>query len=199
MCIRDRIKVISLDEKTTRAACVVTQGQAKREKTQNPVFYRNCTFISNINILRLGDDYGTGSHHHFIGCKFIREGDDPRFHTISAMGGYWSRYHWLIDCTFSGGAAPDDVDWGKTKAGTRNYTVEYTLTVRTKPGTEINITDAKGDETVVKADDWGFAEVPLVQYRMSHAGKEMLTPHTVKAAGKTVQVEMDAPKEIELR
>ena len=200
LTLRDSlIKVSSLDEKTTKAACVVTQGQAKREKTQNPVFYRNCTFISNINILRLGDDYGTGSHHHFIGCKFIREGEDPRFDTITAMGGYWSRYHRLVDCTFSDGAAADDVDWGKTKPGTRDYTLEYTLTVRTKPGVEIKIADVKGAEIVVKTDNWGFAEVPLVQYRMSHAGKEMLTPHTVKAAGKTATVTMDAPKEIELR
>ena len=200
LTLRDStIKILSLDEKTTKAACVATHGNPRREKTQNPVFYRNCTFISNINILRLGDDYGTGSHHHFIGCRFIREGKAPRFHTIVAMGGYWSRDHRLIDCVFAGGAEADDVDWGKTKPGTRNYTVEYTLTVKTRPGAEVVITDAKVAETVIKADDKGIAGVPLAQYRMNHAGKEMLTPHTVKAAGKTATVTMDAPKQTDLR
>jgi len=201
LTLRDStIKVVSQDAKTTKAACVATHGNAKREKTQNPVYYRNCTFVSNINHIRLGDDYGTGSHHHFIGCRFVREGDDPRFRTLTAMGSYWSRHHKLIDCIFGEGTAPDDVDFMKTKPGTRDYTVEWSLTVKTEPGAEVVITDAKGAEVCRgKAGPDGRLVAPLAQYKMSGHGKEVLTPHTVKAAGKSAQVTMDRQKELAVR
>ena len=202
LTLRDStIKVISLDAKTTKAACVVTHGLHQREKTQNPVFYRNCTFISNINILRLGDDYGVGSHHHFYRCRFVREGHDERFSTITAMGAYWSRHHRLIDCTFGEGTSSEDVDWGRTRGDNRNYTVEWTLTVKTRPAAEVVVTDAKGAEVFRgKADDKGVAEAPIAQFRMSNGpGKVVFTPHTVRAAGNSAKVTMDSKKEITLR
>jgi len=192
LTLRDSIvKVESQDEATTKAACVATQGLADRKDAQNPVFYRDCTFISNINILRLGDDYGVGCNHQFLRCRFVKTGNDPRVRTVAAMGAFWSTGHRLIDCVFEGGASAEDVDWGKTKPGTRDYTVEWTLTVKTSPGTEVAIADAKGAEVFKgKAGEDGSVLVPLAEYRMGHAGKEALTPHTVSAGGKTVKVTM---------
>jgi hypothetical protein len=198
LTLRDSIvKVISQDEATAKAACVATHGNPKREETQNPVFYRNCTFVSNVNLVRFGDDYGQGSHHQFAGCRLVRAGEDARFHTFAAMGAYWSRYHRFIDCVFEKGASPEDVDWGKTAPGTRDYTVEWTLAVTAAPDAEVSITDAKGAKVFSgKTGADGKVEVPLAQYRMSHSGKEALTPHAVTVGGKAEKVTMDSRKEI---
>ncbi len=202
LTVRDTtFKVIALDKKTDRLTCVSTHGSSRLEKTQNPITYEDCTFISNISLIRFADYYGQGSHHHFYRSTFRRVGDDSRFNTFEAKGGYWSRYHRFIDTVFEKGTGPEDVDWGPTKGDSRNYTVEWTLTVNTKPKAEVVITDATGKEAFRgKADARGLARAVLVQFRNSNIpAKTVFTPHTVKAAGSTRTVTMDSTKSMTIK
>ncbi len=191
------IKVISQDAETSKVSCVATHGLPAREAEQLPVTYQDCTFISNANLIRLGDDYGKGSHHHFSRCRFVRVGEDPRFHTFVAMGTHVSRFHRFIDSVFAPGTAADDVDWTGTKPGSRDYAIEWTLTVHGKPGEVVVVRDAAGVEAfrgAIAAE--GSIAMPLRQFRMSHAGKEVSTPHTVEIGDRSQQVVMDGSKEV---
>ena len=69
-----------------------------------------------------------------------------------------------------------------------------------EPDMEVSVTDAKGAKVFPgKTGKDGKLEVALAQYRISHAGKEALTPHTVTAGGKTEKVTLDSRKEIVLK
>lgn len=191
------IKVIAQDEQTNKATCVATHGNPRREDTQNPVYYKNNTFISNINIIRIGDDYGKGSHHHFFDNTFKRLGDHPDFSTFTAMGTYVSRFHRFVDTRFGPGTAADDVDWTKTKAGSRNYDIEWTLTIKAAAGDAVTITDATGDHVYRgTVDDAGQLQVPLKQMRMSRDQRTLYTPHIVTCNGQDKTVTMDQARSV---
>ena len=190
------IKVIAEDEKTTQVACVVTHGQAAKADTCLPVWYRDCTLMSNYCIIRFSDYYGKGSNHHFINCRLERIGDDQRFRTFIFDGGYWSKRHVLLDCTFGEGTAPDDVFW-KITSGKSFYDVQWTLTLTTLPGAKVTVKDAAGEVAFEGAAATGKLEIPLTQYRVQMPEKtktpsekhvkHVKTPHavTVELAGRT--------------
>jgi hypothetical protein len=117
------VKVEVEDDKTSRAACIDTHGLPDKADTVLPVYYRNCTLVSNICHVRFGDSYGQGSNHQFINCRFIRTGRDPRYHTFIFDGSFWSRRNVVLDCEFGEGTRYDDVVWQKT-ANTSSYSVK---------------------------------------------------------------------------
>jgi hypothetical protein len=196
------VKVMADDAETTNAACVVTQGNANRTPEMLPVYYRDCTFISNICNVKFGDGYGTGSNHHFERCRFVKVGDREDYRTLRFGTGYPSKNHVLLDCTFEGGASPESIAWFSDRSDD-SFSVAWTLTMHAKPGVKVVITDATGAEVFTgTADDTGVLKAPLVEYLRTHAGKQMRTPHHItmtagNARGEKV-VTMDAAKEVKL-
>jgi hypothetical protein len=189
------IKVEARDEKTKRAACLVAQGHHDMADAL-PIVYRENTLISNICHIRFGDAYGKGNNHHFIGCKFVKIGDNPNYHTFAFGGSYWNFGHIVRDCEFGPGTAYNDVLWGPT-GGQSNYSVEWTLSVKTAPKASVRIADKTGKEVFAgEADDKGALAVPLRQCTIhppkarkhwpcvegegeTGGEEETFTPHTV--------------------
>jgi hypothetical protein len=198
------IKVLATDDKTDQVACVVTHGHPAKADTCLPVTYRDCTLISNLCNVRMGDYYGKGSNHHFERCKFVRAGSDPRYHTFIVDGQYWSRRHVMRDCEFGPGTAYNDVLW-KLTSNKSFYSIAWTLTVKAEPGAKVTIKDKTGAvefEGAVGAD--GSVSAPLTQCVIRPPDKlkcpsterveDVKTPHTVavekdgKAATKSVEM-----------
>ena len=194
------VKVIADDEKTTNAACVVTQGNANRTPEMLPVYYRDCTFISNVCNVKFGDDYGTGSNHHFERCRFVKVGDREDYRTLWFGSGYPSKDHVLLDCTYESGASPEKIQW-LAATGDHSFHVAWTLTVHAKPGVKVVIEDASGAEVFSGvADEQGVLKAPLVEYVRKFDGKTLKTPHRVTATADNARAEktvtMDGAKEI---
>ena len=184
-------------------ACVVTQGQQARTDAQLPIVYRDNTFISNICNVRFGDYYGMGSNHHFYNCRFVRVGKDPRYKTFWWRPAGVSKNHVFRDCTFEDGASLDSMSPFGRPDGEQDFTVGWTLAVRTEPLAKVTITDSAGKEVFsAAADAKGVVSAPLAQYLVNTHGKTFFTPHTVNVqkAGKTVEktVTLDGPKQLNL-
>jgi len=161
------------------------------------------TIISNRTNVRFGDPYSVGGTYRFVANKLVRIGRDPRYRTIriGERRGPTSG-HVFLDTVFEGGAGIDRVSF--EGRGERDFTLEWTLTVRTAPGARVTVTDANGKEVFSgNADAGGLVATPLVQYRVTPDGKTAFTPHRVKvekdgrAAEKTVTV--DRKQEIEVK
>ncbi|MGI6081931.1 MAG: hypothetical protein ACOYEP_03555 [Limnochordia bacterium] len=158
----NRVRVETLDEQTTLAACVDVQGHYKKADSQ-PVYYVDNVFESNNAVIRFGDDYGRGNNHIFIRNRLVRLGDNPNFHTFVFDGGYHNYGHVLLDTEFTPGTAYNDVYWKKTSSKSY-YSVAWTLELITTPGAEVTICDSKNREAFRGiADDTGRLEVPLTQ------------------------------------
>ena len=212
LCRDAVIKVEAQDDDTSQVACVVTHGHPAKAETALPVTYQDATLISNLCHVRMGDYYGKGSNHHFVGCKFVRTGNDSRYHTFIVDGAYWSKRHVLLDCDFGEGTSYDDVFWKRTSPRSF-YSVKWTLTVKTAPGAQVTIKDKDGaTEFEGLADEAGFAMAPVTQciVRMPPKAKspcrehikELKTPHTVtvehQGKTKTLTVEMTKRQEVEV-
>ncbi len=157
------VKAEMLDEKTTKGAAIVVQGHHQKLESK-PVVYRDNRLISNFNIVAFGDSYGKGNNHHFEGCTFERSGDDPRFHTFTFGGAYFNLGHEILDGRFVGGAAADDVFWTRTGSQSQ-YSIGWTLDLKTRPDSAVRITDAAGTEVFNgKTGDDGTLAVPLIQH-----------------------------------
>lgn len=163
VCKDNTIKIIAEDSIGKIAACVDTQGAFNDRSKHLPLYYKNCTLISNICNVRFGDEYGRGSNHQFINCKIIKEGEHPDYHTFEFDGHSSVFNHVLLDCDFIDGASYNDVYWTNTQS-LSNYRLKWTLKVKSSPGATIRITDNKGLEIfsgVVKED--GEISLPLTQ------------------------------------
>jgi len=185
-------------------ACVVTQGLQDRTDEHLPIVYKDNTFISNICNVRFGDYYGMGSNHHFYNCKFVRIGDDPRYKTFWWRRVGKSRNHVFRDCTFEGGASFDSMSPFGRPPGEQDFTVQWTLAVRTEPGANVTITDKTGRQVFSQqADAKGLVSAPLSQYLVNAHGKTAFTPHKVKVEkrGKTAErmVTADRKQQIEIK
>ena len=199
--LRDSIvKVTGDDAKTYNGSCIVTQGIHTRTAEMLPVYYRNCTFISNTCNVKFGDGYGVGSNHRFENCRFVKVGKHAKYTTFRFGRGYPCKNHVLLDCTFEGGASPDKVEWVDAKAD-HSFSVAWTVTIQTAPGSRITITDKTGKEVFTgQADAKGVLHAPLTQYLRKQSGRTPMTPHkitTVKGNARAEKtVTMDAAKEI---
>jgi hypothetical protein len=85
----------------------------------------------------------------------------------------------------------------------RDFSVGWTLGVKTAPRGKIGIVDAQGSEAFHgRADEEGACRAVLLQYRRTPEGKNLLTPHRVVARpdGKTVEISvtMDRAREVEI-
>lgn len=208
LVFRDNVvKVLAEDPRTTLAACVVTQGNGGSKVSADamlPIHYENNVLLSNTCNVRFGDGYGVGSNHQFVGCRFVRLGDDPGYKTF-AFGYRYSpcKRHILLDCVFENGASPDSVEWGG-KAADEDFTVQWTVEIKTAPGATVTVKDKNSGKVFEgTADGSGLARAPLSQYIQRPTGKTMLTPHTITAArsGRTASTTatVDRPQTVLLR
>lgn len=157
------IQIIAEDTLTRKAACVDTQGAFNDRTKHLPLYYKNCTLISNLCNVRFGDEYGQGSNHQFSDCKIIKRGDHPHYHTFEFDGHSSVFDHSLIDCEFLGGAKYNDVFWTYTRS-LSNYSIKWTLTLETNPGANISIKDKSGREIYSEiTNNTGKIFIPLLQ------------------------------------
>jgi hypothetical protein len=163
ICKGATIKIMEEDTLVRKAACVDTQGAFNDRSKHLPLYYKNCTLISNRCNIRFGDEYGRGSNHRFISCKIIKEGNQPDYHTFEFDGHSSVFNHVLLDCDFTGGASYDDVYWTDTQS-LSNYSISWTLNLKSSPGAIIRITDNNGRETFSgKVKEDGEISLPLTQ------------------------------------
>lgn len=193
LVFRDNVvKAIAEDDKTTQVACLSAQGVQERTES-NPVVYRNNTLISNVCNIRLGDSYGKGYNHHFIGNTLVREGGRPDYHTVAVGGAYSTWGHRMLDTVLGKGTSLTDVFWQQTSSKS-GYAVQWTLTLQGKAGTKLRILDAAGkpafDGVVPESGTLG---VPLTQFNVhpptwpeggeakgiTGCKEEVMTPHQV--------------------
>jgi hypothetical protein len=200
--IRDNEIAAMLDDADgvyTRAITVC----GSHEVSAHGLAFRGNRVTTNAHCVVLSESYGCGSSDvQFIGNTFVKAGKGDTFRFLTC--GYWDKPTTgssFVDSRFEGGASIDNVTF--EGSGERNFSVGWTLTVKTAPGAEVVITDAQGKESFWgKADVKGVASAPLMQYRLTPDGKTSLTPHKVKAEldGKTAQKTLmaDRSQEIEL-
>ncbi|NOY96417.1 MAG: hypothetical protein GXO81_08570 [Chlorobi bacterium] len=218
---RNGIIKIEVDDTITRkAACVDTQGAFNDRSKHLPLYYENCSLISNICNVRFGDDYGQGSNHQFINCKIIKTGNNPNYHTFVFDGHSSVFNHVFLDCKFIDGASYNDVYWNDTQS-LSNYRIVWTLDVATNHGAKITIKDKNGKVTqTAVADADGKYSTPLVQSIIrpvewavggdeveitdkNNHQEELLSPYTItieaKGGKKSTTIEMNERKMLTLK
>jgi len=157
------VKIEAADTSGCKAACVDTQGAFNDRSAHLPVYYQNNNLISNIAIIRFGDEYGQGSNHRFINCKLIRTGAYPDFHAFVFDGKNAVFNHALLDCEFGKGVSYNDVYWSNTESFS-NYSVQWTLTLKTDPEARVTIRNRNGELFFSgNAGAKGLLDIPLVQ------------------------------------
>jgi hypothetical protein len=163
VCENNIIKIIAEDTLVRKAACVDTQGAFNDRSTHLPLYYKNCSLISNRCNIRFGDEYGQGSNHRFINCKIVKTGNHPHYQTFEFDGHSSVFNHVLLDCEFTGGAKYNDVRWTDTQS-LSNYRVEWTLTLETASDAIVSISDKNGNEAFTgNTGKDGEISIPLVQ------------------------------------
>ena len=173
------VKALAEDDKTQQVSCVTTQGNASCADQMLPIRYEYNTFISNRLHVRFGDNYGVGSNHQFIRCKFVRVGDNPKYLTFCFGTGLPCKNHILRDCVFEGGASLDLVGWADAKADAA-FTVQWTLMLKSASDAEVVIDDMSGQDTIsAKLSSEGMASIPLTEYVQKPSGRIYQTPHVI--------------------
>jgi len=178
------IKVISEDSKTTVGGCVVVHGLAERSPQHLPIFYNNNTFISNTCNVMFGDDYGIGSNHQFRNCRFVRVGNDSRYHTIQAGYWHWPTYnHLFIDSQVEGGASLENYYFKGT--GRREYSIGHSLYVeaqssygRKLSNKTLTVTDDRGVSGIIQTDAQGRARLDLLERTISSGENQTQVQNT---------------------
>lgn len=157
------VKITTMDSITKNVADIDTQGSFNDRSTHLPIYYINNVLMSNICNIRFGDDYGQGSNHHFIDCKLSKIGDNSDYHTFIFSGKNSVFNHVLLDCDFEMGAKYDDVYWENTSS-LSNYSIQWSLTLKTIPDAKVTIVDKHGNQSYIGyVDNTGIVTVPLTQ------------------------------------
>ncbi|KPK48854.1 MAG: hypothetical protein AMK72_05905 [Planctomycetes bacterium SM23_25] len=201
LVIRDNVfKGIAQNEKSDTWGTIVVCGCDGDPKDYPVTLFRDNRIISNFCHVRLSEPYGMGINALFVNNTFERVGGRANYRLVHA--GYWkfqttgTRF---IDSVFKGDTGYDKVVFEGT--GEREFSVGFTLTVKTAPGASVTITGKDGREAhkgVAAAD--GSVRVQLLAYTHTPDGKRMLTPHTVTVEldgrKSTQAVTMDVQKEL---
>lgn len=156
------IKIIAEDTLVRKAACVDTQGAFNDRSTHLPIFYKNCSLVSNRCNIRFGDEYGQGSNHQFINCKIIKTGNHPHYKSFEFDGRNSVFKHVLQDCEFIGGAKYDDVYWVNTQS-LSNYSIKWTLNLEASQGAAVQISNKSGAQVFSGTVKDGNLSIPLTQ------------------------------------
>ncbi len=197
-----------------------------------PVIFRDNTIISDhINIAQgkwksggkklLRPPLAIGNAAVFYNNKIVRVGDRPDYKTIhfGQRSNLVASYK-FYNSVFEGGAGygkaaflprkeMKNPTWPNKGEVKREFSVGWTLTVKTAPGAKVTIKDKAGAEVFSGVSDAdGKAEVQLLQYTLKSVGNEsetkkiFHTPHKVQTEkdGKTTEKEVitDKRQEIEV-
>ena len=191
----------SKDVTSRGAICVCGDGK----EDDAPILYEGNTVISNLCNVVLGDSYGLGSNSRFVRNTFVREGRREDYRTIQC--GYWTPPtlgHQFIDSTFEAGAAFDKPVFAGE--GKRDFSVGWTVTIKTSPLAKVSVTDAAGKEAFSgPAGKTGLVDIQLLQYTQTPDKKIDLTPHKIaveldgKTATKSVTADKKQQVEIDLK
>ena len=175
--IHNTVKAVAQNVASNQSGAIVINGWSPTNAAAG--IFRENRVISNFCNVCIGDSYGGGTNAVFIGNTFVRIGDRANYRTIE-IGDDWQvcSGHRFIDSLFEGGAGYDHVLF--ESGNTRNFTVEWTLTVNTSPHSNVTIRD-RDDATVFSGSSGvtGSVSVVLVQYRQEPTGRIVATPHTV--------------------
>jgi hypothetical protein len=190
------VKVIVTPDSTDKAYCVVAGDGTGSSPTIPPVVYRDNTFISNICNVALGDDYCPHSYNkQFVGNRFVRVGNDPRYCTVRCgETGYPVTGSVFVGSLLEGGAGLDEVKYHG--GGPRDFSVGWLFSLEAAPGAAVTVKDLTGNDAfsgTVPPD--GKLVVPIAEYLQKPDGRTTLTPHTVTVTGggvtATMSVTMD--------
>jgi hypothetical protein len=178
------IKQIAQNEFAVGRAVAALGGDPDDSTTV--ITYRDNTISANTCNIRFGDNYGHGGKHHFVSATLVKIGNDPRYKTIKLGWNGWnydSYGHTFLDSEFEDGASYDEVSFEGAGSAYYDFTVNWSLLLRTHPGAGIVIQDVNSDtvfEGTMGGD--GEEEIPLSQYLRTNSGDVSYTPHTVRVA-----------------
>ena len=196
-------EIVALTEAAGKVYARAITVCGHHEASSRGLRFRRNRVTTNADCVVLSESYGCGSSDvMFIGNTFVKADAPGPFQWLRC--GYWNKSTTgsaFIDSRFAGGGSPDDVVFGGT--GTRNFYVGWTLTVKTRAGAAVAITDGAGREVFRgKADAAGLCLARLTQYRQTPEGKTPLTPHLVKVTwgskSATRTVAMHQARQIEI-
>jgi hypothetical protein len=176
------IKVVMNDEVTV-AAALVTQGIIDRCDTSAPVLYEGNRLISNITTLRLGDSYGAGCNHVFIGNTLVREGKREDFRTFRYAYPAPVKDQFMYDTRLEGGAEMNSVSFSNPE---QELTVGWSLKVVVRDdggaaaGADVVFRAVDGTPLAVRStDSLGVATVRVPAYVQNRRGRTLRTPTQV--------------------
>ncbi|MFC2131688.1 T9SS type A sorting domain-containing protein [Bacteroidota bacterium] len=175
------LKQVSQNEYATGYA-VAALG-VERDNPNQIITYLDNTIIANTCNIRFGDNYAHGGRHNFKNTKLVKTGNDERYKTIKMgwMGWNYDSYgHTFLDTEFEDGAGFDEIGFEGANSARYDFTVMWTLILRTNPNSDVTIRDINSDiifEGIVGGS--GEMNIPLRQYLCSNSANTYFTAHTV--------------------
>ena len=164
--------------------------------------FRDNKVTTNANAVVLSESYGCGSSDvAFSGNTFVKAPNAAKFVLITC--GYWNKPTTgsrFVDSRFEGEASYEQVAFSGNAE--RNFSIGWTLTVRTAPFARLTVTDSTGKKVFSgAADDKGVVKAPLAQFLVTPRGRTEMTPHSVEVdvGGKTSEATVTMDKARELR
>ena len=200
----NRIKLQALDvlaKGYAIAACGVGP------QTARPVItLEGNTVESNLCHVQFGDNYGFGGPYLFVGNTFRTVGPLPAYRTLRVgWGGQKNETygHRFEDTRLEGAASFDSVSFDGARGGKYEFSVAWTLDVRTAPGAQVTIKNQSGRTIYTgTADNTGRRVVSLTEYVSTPDGKNTRTPHTITVSkgGKQMErtITLNAPQTLEM-
>ncbi|MFC2173879.1 hypothetical protein ACFLU6_14820 [Acidobacteriota bacterium] len=201
----NRIKQVAENDYASGRAVAALGAETADETCA--ITYQENTILANTCNVRFGDNYGHGARHHFISTTLGRIGSDPRYRTIILgwEGWVYETYgHTFLDSTFLDGASHDEVSFEGALPSYYDFTVLWTLTLRTLPGAGYTIEDAGSTPVHSGTVGPGGEEIfALTEYLRTRQDKAFATPHTVTVTGVdpapiVVPIVMDQPRILEI-
>jgi hypothetical protein len=177
------IKTIAEDRHAE--GCAIAALGADPRNPDEKILLAGNTVISNLCNIRFGDNYGQGGKYTFHSNTLVRIGDDPRYKTIRLGWDGWkyeSYGHLFFNTVFKGGGGFDSFSFDGGRASYYDFSVGWTLNIRSEPGAELTITDRMSREVFTSfVPKEGNFTIDLVEYVQKRDEKLYLSPYKITA------------------